>query len=127
MKEETEGRLARAEELLVVAEENLANAHPADSVSRAYYAMFHSATAILLKIGVERSSHKGIISAFGEKVIKTGKMDKRFHAYLRDAFDSRSVSDYLPFPDQDATQAKETLSQAKEFVQACRTLLHEGL
>jgi uncharacterized protein (UPF0332 family) len=36
------------------------------SVSRTYYAMFYSAQAMLLTKNLSFSSHKGVISAFGE-------------------------------------------------------------
>jgi len=48
VKAEVAKHLKRAEELLEVARENLENGHPADSVSRSYYAMFHAAAAVTL-------------------------------------------------------------------------------
>ncbi len=42
------------------------------SVSRTYYAMFYSVEALLLREGLSFSSHKGVISAFGERFVKTG-------------------------------------------------------
>ena len=41
------------------------------SVSRAYYAMFYAAEAALLTRDLSFSSHKGVISAFGEHFVKT--------------------------------------------------------
>jgi len=40
------------------------------SVSRAYYAMFYSAEAVLLTKDLSFSSHRGVISAFGEYFVK---------------------------------------------------------
>lgn len=37
------------------------------SVSRVYYAMFYSVEALLLTEGISVSSHKGVISVFGER------------------------------------------------------------
>ena len=125
MKQETEKHLFRADELIQVAEENLQNNHPADSVSRSYYAMFHATTAVLMEHDIERGSHKGVICAFGETLSKTGRMEKRFHEYLRDAFDARCESDYLPLPTETIERAKETLGRAKEFVKACRVYVQE--
>jgi uncharacterized protein (UPF0332 family) len=125
MKQESASHLARANELLAVAAENLCNNHPADSASRAYYAMFHAATAVLLEKGIERSSHKGVISAFGEIFVKSGLLEKRFHEYLRGAFDARILSDYFPSPSPNDIHADEILANAGEFVKACRNLLGE--
>ncbi|MBI5179081.1 MAG: HEPN domain-containing protein [Nitrospinae bacterium] len=123
MTNEAERRLARADELLVVADENLRNGHPADCVSRAYYAMFHAATAALVSRGIERSSHKGIISAFGETFVKNGIIEKRFHEYMRKAFDARSLSDYFPDPSLEDIHPDEILASAKSFVEKCRELV----
>jgi len=119
MKREIEQHLKRSEELIVVAEENLKNNHPADSISRSYYSMFHAVTAVLLKLGIERSSHKGLIAAFGEYVVKKGIMEKKYHAHLRNAFEARSESDYMPFPDESSSSAETTLQQAREFIASC--------
>ncbi|MFC1783855.1 HEPN domain-containing protein, partial [Planctomycetota bacterium] len=64
------------------------------SVGRSYYAMFHAAKAILLDKGIERNSHQGIISAFGEFLSKPGLVESKYHQYLREAFDLRQESDY---------------------------------
>ncbi|UCE36179.1 MAG: HEPN domain-containing protein [Thermoplasmata archaeon] len=42
------------------------------SLSRAYYAMFYSVEAVLLTKELSFSSHRGVISGFGEHFIKTG-------------------------------------------------------
>lgn len=122
---ELDKQMRVAEEGLAVAAENLRNNHPADSASRAYYPIFHAATAVLLEKGVERSSHKGVISAFGEIFIKGDLLEKRFHEYSRGAFDARILSDYFPSPSPDGIHADEILSNAGEFIKACQNLLGE--
>lgn len=42
------------------------------AVSRAYYAMFYAVEALLLTKKMSFSSHKAVISAFGEQFVKTG-------------------------------------------------------
>jgi hypothetical protein len=123
MSSEIQLHMSRSSELLIVARENLVNHHPADAISRAYYAMFHAATAVLLKLGIERSSHKGVISAFGESVVKAGMLDIRYHEYIRAAFESRNESDYLPCPEETPEDARITLEQAGDFVAVCKKIL----
>lgn len=72
--------------------------------------------------GIERSSHKGIISAFGEEFIKSGQMERRFHEYLREAFDARCLSDYFSSPSPLDVRADEVLANAKMFVEVCKEL-----
>jgi uncharacterized protein (UPF0332 family) len=42
------------------------------SVSRSYYAMFYAVQAALLSKNLSYSSHKSVISSFGERFIKPG-------------------------------------------------------
>lgn len=43
------------------------------AMSRAYYAMFYAATAALLSQGIKRFKHSGVIAAFGQYLVKSGK------------------------------------------------------
>jgi len=115
--------LARADRLLGAARLLVERAYPADSVSRSYYAMFHAATAVLLERGIERSSHKGVISAFGEFLVKPGHLSTQLHASFRKAFDARQEDDYLASPSETPDKAALLLKEAQEFVAACQRLL----
>jgi len=64
------------------------------SVSRMYYAMFYSVQALLLTKNLTYSSHKGVISSFGENYIKTGILPKNLSKILNRAFEKRQLSDY---------------------------------
>ncbi len=64
------------------------------SVSRTYYAMFYSVEALLLTKGMSFSSHKGVISAFGEHFIKTGVFPREMGRELNLAFQKRQLGDY---------------------------------
>ena len=92
------------------------------TVGRAYYAMFHAATAALLAKDIERTSHHAIISAFGEFIVKPGLVDEKFHRYIIGAFTLRNDCDYLAPFEADKSQAATTLQRAKEFVDACRKI-----
>ena len=112
----------RAAECIEDAQLLLTNSRLTAVAGRAYYAMFHAVTAILLTKNIKRSSHRGIISAFGEYFVKSGLLDQRFHQYLIEAFELRQQTDYEPVTDIDSKQAKQLLDQAIEFVDACRKL-----
>lgn len=66
------------------------------AASRLYYAMFFTASALLESLDLSFSSHRATISAFGQRVTKTGKLDPRFHKALLDAFSKRQLGDYAP-------------------------------
>jgi uncharacterized protein (UPF0332 family) len=84
--------------------------------------MFHAATAVLSVKGIKRSSHHGILSAFGEYLVKPGLIEKSLHQSLREAFELRQQTDYEPIVDIDSRQARETLEQAVQFVDACKKI-----
>lgn len=122
MNEETSLHLDRSRDCLAEADLLLSEAHYGAAVSRAYYAMFHAATAALLHNGVERHSHQGIISAFGQTFAKTGIIDAKFHRYLKESFDLRQETDYQPMVRLTEERGREVLGWAKEFVVVCRGL-----
>ncbi len=122
MTEEALLHFERAAECLEDAKILLDNERPAAAVARSYYAMFHAATAVLSVKGVKRSSHRGILSAFGEFLVKPGLIEQRMHQYLREAFELRQQTDYEPIVEIDSRQATETLEHAIEFIDACKKL-----
>lgn len=64
------------------------------SVSRSYYAMFFCAEAVLLAKGQSFSSHRAVISAFGEQFVKTRIFPGDMGRDLSRAFEQRQLSDY---------------------------------
>lgn len=49
-----------------------------DAISRAYYSMFHAASAVLFSEGITVESHSALKTMFGLHLIKTGKIDKKY-------------------------------------------------
>lgn len=122
MNEEVRLQFERAQESVEDAQILFREVRLAGSATRAYYAMFHAASAVLLHYNIKRGSHKGIIAAFGEYVCKQNLLDVKFHRYLREAFDLRLESDYQPVVRIDIALARQTLDNAIEFVNACKEL-----
>jgi len=58
--------LQRARDALQQAGANLNLGYYDVATSRAYYAMFYAASALLASQGISRSKHSGVHSAFGE-------------------------------------------------------------
>jgi uncharacterized protein (UPF0332 family) len=54
-----------------------------DAISRAYYCMFHAASAVLLAEGITVDSHSALKTMFGLHFIKTGKIDKKYGRWLK--------------------------------------------
>jgi len=120
MRKDVQKHLESAEMFLKESEHLFSGGFYNGTVGRAYYAMFHAATAALLAKDVERTSHHAIISAFGEFIVKPGLLEGKFHKYIIEAFTLRNDCDYLAPFEAEESQAAATLQRAKEFVEACR-------
>ena len=83
---EIEDLIKKAEKFLNTAE-NALNIEDYDScASRCYYAMFFMVEAVLLTKGLSASSHKGVISLFGEHFVKTGILGRELGRGLQAPF-----------------------------------------
>ena len=87
------------------------------SVSRAYYAMFYSAEAVLLTKNLSFSSHRGVISAFGEYFVKTDTFPRGMGRELNRAFEKRQLGDYEYTFVISEDEVREILEQGKHFVE----------
>jgi uncharacterized protein (UPF0332 family) len=88
-----------------------------DAVSRAYYAVFHGAQALLFSEGEKATTHKGVVTLFGLLFIKTGKFDKKFGKILVNLKDDRETGDYEIFSWMDEESAGNAVREAEEFLE----------
>jgi len=115
--------MEKAEKFLTTAEHALNIGDYDSCVSRCYYAMFFMAEAVLLTKNVSASSHKGIISLFGEHFVKTGIFDREMGKALNDAYDKRLVGDYGIGFIVTEEEARDLLETAQNFVQKLENYL----
>ena len=95
------------------------------AVSRSYYSIFMVVTAALVTLGISRSKHSAVESAFGQYLIKTGVLEPKYHAIYMKARDWREEADYSPtvtFTEQDALTI---LAEAEEFVARLEQYLND--
>ena len=86
------------------------------AVSRAYYAMFYIAEALLDQEGLSFSSHAAVVSAFGQYLARPGKVPIEFHRQLIDAQAQRTRADYDSQPDISQRDAEIIVDQAQAFL-----------
>lgn len=96
------------------------------AVSRTYYAAFYLAEVLLDTLGLSFSSHRAVISAFGQEFAKTGRLDARFHRLLISAFEKRQRADYLADAGLDDTEVGQLIADVESFASAARAWL-QGL
>ena len=90
------------------------------AASRAYYAMFYIAEAFLLEEKIAYFKHSAVISAFGQKFAKTGRVPKGFHRYLIEGQESRNIGDYDTGPGLSRDQVTLQIARAQKFIQLAK-------
>jgi uncharacterized protein (UPF0332 family) len=123
LKETARKFLEKGEQSIAAAEHLLLDDYAEFAASRAYYAMFYIAEALLSERGKRFRKHSGVHSAFGEHFAKTGVLDPKFHRWLLDAYDKRIKSDYDVDEVLVRGDAETLIQQADEFLAEARKLL----
>jgi uncharacterized protein (UPF0332 family) len=119
-------RRAYVQARLDKARDNLTQKHWRGAISRAYYTVFHTASAALLWYATERARHSGIQSAFGEHFIKTGIIESEYGALYSRARRARERHDYdldVAFPS--AEEAEQIVTDAERFAARMERHLHD--
>lgn len=119
--------IEKSEKFLLTAEHALNIGDYDSCASRSYYAMFFASEAVLLTKNLSASSHKGVISLFGEHFVKTGIFDRELGKTLSDAYDKRLLGDYGIGISVNETEAKEVLETAQNFVKKLKNYLEKWM
>lgn len=92
-------------------------------VSRAYYAAFHWALALLMLKGLEPRTHRGVIQLLHLHYVESEVLSAEAAASLGQLETYRELSDYNARASFDSERAHAEIAQAKSFVDACRPLI----
>ena len=115
----------RARDSLDAAKLLLQGGHADFAASRAYYAAFYAACALLLSEGKEFSKHSGVLGAIQKDFVKSRRLSAEQGRALSRLFELRGIGDYGETRHVPEDQAKDALPAAARFVQACGELLRE--
>jgi uncharacterized protein (UPF0332 family) len=97
-----------------------------DAMSRAYYAVFHAARALLLLEGVEAKTHAGVLRLVAERLVRGGKLDAKVNVWLVKLQAIRHESDYGFAFDVDPGDALQALDEARTFVERAAAMVTPG-
>ena len=115
-------RIEKAEKLLRDAEIELEMGMHERCCSTAYYAMFHTAKAMILAIGEDSRTHRGTIYLIWKNREKLG-LSEEDCMNLTKAFDLREESDYGIFQEISGETARVVLKNARHFVERAKKFL----
>lgn len=121
--EEIQANFERARQSLQAAQTLLDDEYEDFAASRAYYAVFYAATALLLKDELERGKHSGVIAGIHQHFVKIGKLSKELGRDLNWLFELRSVGDYGGVAHVSHIDAEKAIEVAKQFMKAAEGLI----
>jgi uncharacterized protein (UPF0332 family) len=104
---------------------NLDGGYYAIAVSRAYYAVFYAANALLATKGLARGKHSGTISAFRQSFVKPGLIEPEYSAIYGSLMDDRHISDYDMDTHIEPERAESDIEGARKFVARIETYLRQ--
>jgi uncharacterized protein (UPF0332 family) len=93
------------------------------AVSRAYYAAFHWALALLMLKGLEPKTHRGVIQLLHLHYVEAKTLSASAAAALGQLETYRELSDYNAKASFDSERATAEVTQARTFIAACRPLI----
>ena len=95
-----------------------------DAVSRAYYAMFYAANALLVRDGLNvGGKHSAVVAAFGREYAKTGMVDPKYHQMLIEDFEWRQKADYDVYWNAAEEMARARVQDARDLIEMVAELL----
>lgn len=111
-----EREMARAEKALRAAVTLFDGELYEDAVSRAYYAVLHSAKAALVTSNVSPYSHQGVRRMFGLHMVKTGLIEPEYANILTVEQEDREMSDYEVTFEMKKDRANQRINEAQRFL-----------
>jgi len=115
----------RARESLEDAKLLLENRRLHSAVNRIYYALFYQVSALLLGKGLSFAKHSGVLAAFNEEFVKTGRINKELGKFYNRMFEHRKSGDYGELVEFEEEDVRRWLKTAEEFLDAVEKLMEE--
>ena len=95
------------------------------AASRAYYAMFYAASAIILAKQLRFKRHSALHAAFGRDFARLGVVPAELHGWLLDAAKARVTSDYRFDARITAEEAAAHIERAERFITDVRSAIEK--
>ena len=117
--------LDQADEELLAAQLLFEKKFYRESVSRAYYSMFHAAQSLLILKEIYPKSHKGVLQKFGEEFVKPGMLERKMGYMLSQAKSMKLKADYDVGVKIDKGECEEILENCEFFLNKVKETIKE--
>lgn len=115
--------VATARDSIAAARLLLDNGHEGFAASRAYYAMFYLAQALLEDKGLAFAKHPAVLAAFGREFARAGLVPPEIHRHLLEAQELRHAGDCGPAEAVTAADARRQIERAEAVFTAALSLI----
>lgn len=115
--------IATAEEALSAARILLGAGNFRSASTRAYYAAFHYALALLASRGLQAKTHQGVVSMLGQHLVSTGQLPAETARLLSRLQASRHDADYAASHVVTRDMTVSDLQDAEAFITGVKALL----
>ena len=123
MKAGTRAWLEKASHALNAARRNLTAEDAGNAISRAYYAAFYAATAVLNEVNLATKSHNGTHKLIYREYIDSAKIDSHHNQAFSRLFQNRQAADYTFGATFSPETALDAIEQAEAFTEVIAALL----
>ncbi len=97
--------------------------YPDFAASRAYYAAFYAASAVLLARGSDVTKHTAVLSAIHRDFVHRGELAREQGRALDWLFELRGIGDYGQSRHVSEDEAEKAIELARGFLRACAGVL----
>lgn len=118
--------LEKAEQDLASAKENLSAGRLQNSVRDAYFACFHSFSAVLIRAGRSFRKHSEVRSILHRDYVKGKKLAVEWGKHYDWLFENRQKADYRPLVDFDVDQVRDIIEKSERFLRVMKTMTEGG-
>lgn len=95
------------------------------AINRLYYACYYASVALLIKHGINPSTHAGVKQMIGLHFVSTGRLSRELGRFFSLVFERRHSSDYDDFAYSNEKDINELMPMAVAFIEAIEKLLKE--
>ncbi len=96
-----------------------------DAVSRAYYAAFSAARAVLLLVGEEPTTHSGVAFRLWFRFVERGLLEREYARVLNVLREAREEGDYASAFTLSEEEVTELIEDSERFVKRMEKLSRE--
>jgi len=122
MEQNIEKHFLKAQEAIQESEALIASGLYKASIGRSYNAMMQAITAVIQANKIRNDAKRNVYSIIDENFIKTGRLNKKFMNYLREADHARVDSGEISATSIEFRQAQMIMIRTREFIEECRKL-----